>query len=63
MCIYIRTGSPGACLLAWALSGMLVCLTSQCYFELGSMMPTAGERGWGEVFFNDDVLYSEFLSI
>ena len=38
-----RTGSPGACLLAWAASGMLVCLTSQCYFELGSMMPTAGK--------------------
>lgn len=38
-----RSGSPGACLLAWAVSGMLVCLTSQCYFELGSMMPTAGE--------------------
>jgi amino acid permease len=37
-----RSGSPGACLLAWAVSGMLVCLTSQCYFELGSMMPTAG---------------------
>lgn len=37
-----RSGSPGACLLAWSASGMLVCLTSQCYFELGSMMPTAG---------------------
>ena len=39
-----RTGSPGACLLAWSVSGMLVCLTSQCYFELGSMMPTAGDK-------------------
>ena len=39
-----RSGSPGACLLAWSVSGMLVCLTSQCYFELGSMMPTAGEH-------------------
>lgn len=37
-----RSGSPGACLFAWSASGMLVCLTSQCYFELGSMMPTAG---------------------
>ena len=39
-----RSGSPGACLLAWSVSGMLVCLTSQCYFELGSMMPTAGDH-------------------
>lgn len=47
-----RSGSPGACLLAWSLSGMLVCLTSQCYFELGSMMPTAGEHQ----FLNDECL-------
>ena len=39
-----RSGSPGACLLAWAASGLLVCLTSQCYFELGSMIPTAGNN-------------------
>lgn len=37
-----RSGSPALCLIAWSASGMLVCLTSQCYFELGSMMPTAG---------------------
>lgn len=37
-----RSGSPALCLVAWSASGMLVCLTSQCYFELGSMMPTAG---------------------
>lgn len=37
-----RSGSPGAALLAWACAGALVCLTSQCYFELGCMFPTAG---------------------
>ena len=39
-----RSGSPGLCLVAWAASGLLVCLTSQCYFELGSMIPTAGKN-------------------
>lgn len=37
-----RSGSPGASLFAWAAAGLLVCLTSQCYFELGCMMPSAG---------------------
>ena len=43
-----RSGSPALCLIAWSASGMLVCLTSQCYFELGSMMPTAG-ASWSEI--------------
>lgn len=37
-----RSGSPGLSLLAWAASGILVLLASQCYIELGCMMPTAG---------------------
>ena len=37
-----RSGSPGLCLLAWLSSGVLVALTSQCYFELGAMMPSTG---------------------
>jgi len=37
-----RSGSPGSSLLAWCCSGVLVCVTAQCYFELGSLFPTAG---------------------
>jgi amino acid transporter len=37
-----RAGSPGAVLIAWSLSGVLVMLTAQCYLELGGMMPSAG---------------------
>lgn len=37
-----RAGSPGAVLLAWTCSGILVCITAQCYFELGCLYPTAG---------------------
>ena len=37
-----RAGSTGAVLIAWFLSGILVCVTAQCYFELGSLFPTAG---------------------
>eukprot|EP01039_Chlorochromonas_danica_P003619 gene3619-3963_t len=49
-----RAGSPGMVLLAWALSGLLVTLTAQCYLELGGMMPSAGgdfdylRRAYGE---------------
>jgi amino acid transporter len=37
-----RAGSSGAVLIAWSLSGLLVCITAQCYFELGCLYPTAG---------------------
>jgi amino acid transporter len=37
-----RSGSPGADLIAWAVSGMLVTLAAQCYLELAGMMPSAG---------------------
>ena len=37
-----RSGSPGAALMAWAASGLLVSIASLCYIELGSMFPTAG---------------------
>lgn len=37
-----RAGSPGVDLIAWAVSGVLVMLASQCYLELGGMMPSAG---------------------
>jgi L-type amino acid transporter 9 len=37
-----RSGSPGASLLAWCTSGILVCIASLCYVELGAMIPTAG---------------------
>lgn len=37
-----RAGSPGADLLAWALSGFLATMAAQCYLELGGMMPSAG---------------------
>jgi amino acid transporter len=37
-----RSGSPGAALVAWASSGILVSIASLCYIELGSMFPTAG---------------------
>ena len=49
-----RSGSPGAALFAWAAAGILVCLTSQCYFELGCMLPSAGgdydylQRAYGD---------------
>ena len=29
-------------LIAWSISGILVMLTSFCYLELGSIMPSAG---------------------
>lgn len=50
-----RAGSPGADLVAWALSGVLVTMAAQCYLELGGMMPSAGGdfdylgRAYGEV--------------
>lgn len=34
-------GSPLVTLLAWLLSGVLVIITSQCYFELNGMIPSA----------------------
>ena len=37
-----RSGSPGAALLAWCLSGLLVATASFCYAELGAMMPSTG---------------------
>lgn len=37
-----RAGSPGAVLIAWSVSGILVTLAAQCYLELGGMMPSAG---------------------
>lgn len=49
-----RCGSPGAVMLAWCVSGALVWLCSNCYIELGGMMPTAGgdfdylNRAYGE---------------
>lgn len=49
-----RCGSPGEVLLAWSTSGVLVWMCSNCYIELGGMMPTAGgdfdylNRAFGE---------------
>ena len=37
-----RCGSPGEVLIAWCTAGFLVSMSSHCYLELGSMMPTAG---------------------
>lgn len=37
-----KSGSPGATLLTWCLSGVLVLIASFCYAELGSMLPSAG---------------------
>ena len=37
-----RAGSPGLCLIAWAVSGILVIFTATCYMELAGMMPSAG---------------------
>lgn len=37
-----RAGSPGAALLAWCLSGILVIVASLCYAELGCMIPSTG---------------------
>jgi len=35
-------GSAPLCLLAWALSGLIVCVCATCYFELHSLFPNAG---------------------
>ena len=35
-------GSPGLVMLSWFFAMLLVLLTSQCYFELQGMFPTAG---------------------
>lgn len=35
-----RAGSPGAAILAWLCSGLLVISASFCYSELGTMFPT-----------------------
>ena len=37
-----RSGSVGASICAWFLSGLLVMLNSQVYCELGTMIPTTG---------------------
>lgn len=37
-----RCGSPGADLVAWGFSGLLVMLAAHCYLELAGMMPSAG---------------------
>jgi amino acid transporter len=37
-----RSGSPGADLIAWTVSGLLVMLAAHCYLELGGIMPSAG---------------------
>lgn len=37
-----RAGSPGAAIIAWIASGLLVICASFCYSELGTMFPTAG---------------------
>lgn len=49
-----RSGSGGMDLIAWSASGILVMLASQCYLELGGMMPSAGgdfdyiTKAWGD---------------
>eukprot|EP01038_Epipyxis_sp_PR26KG_P007876 gene7876-10692_t len=49
-----RSGSPGAVLLAWCASGVLVVMACYCYIELGTMIPSAGgdfdylKRAYGE---------------
>lgn len=49
-----RCGSPGADLIAWVVSGVLVMLAAHCYLELGGLMPSAGgdfdylTRAYGE---------------
>lgn len=37
-----RSGSPGAALVSWCISGILVITASFCYAELGAMMPSTG---------------------
>jgi amino acid transporter len=37
-----RSGSPGAALMAWTVSGFLVIVASMCYAELGAMIPSTG---------------------
>jgi amino acid transporter len=37
-----KSGSPGATLVMWFVSGILVITASFCYAELGAMLPSAG---------------------
>lgn len=38
-------GAPGMGLLVWAIAGIIVCLGSLCYAELGTMIPDTGGEG------------------
>lgn len=62
-----RSGSAGADLIAWAVSGVLVNLCAQCYLELGGMMPSAGgdfdyiTRAYGNAFGFSFAWYNFFI--
>jgi amino acid transporter len=63
-----HAGSPGLDLVAWAVSGCLVMITAQGYFELGMMMPGAGgdyeylNRAYGKVVAFSFAFFNFFIS-